>query len=473
MRRSTWRGRTALAVVALTTLAGTAGCLGKSSNSDSARNSDAKDFTVTIGDNAISGGKNAQGADWITNWVIPHFVADEKAKGRTAHVKFQGSGAADEDYKAKVALDLKTGSGPDLYSIDGIWLGEFADAGYIKPLADLVGKASADGWDGWAQIPPAVQQAFSYKGTRYGVSQGTDGRVIFFNKKLFAQAGLSADWQPKSWDDIITAGQTLKAKVPGVTPIQLNAGTAMGEATTAQAVLPLLVGTGKELYANGKWQGNTQAVRDMLGMYQQIYKGGLGDPVLQEDAKGRDKSFAEFAAGKIGMLFESDYLWRGVIDPTNGIDKMPTRDADVGYALIPAQKPGSGIHGQQYVSISGGGGWIINPATKYPQQTWELLQLLSSKDATIAFLGNKAQITERQDVNSQVLANDPMLTFVSQKVLPLTTFRPGFAVYPQVSQALQQATLDVVEGKTPEQAAATYQSTIEPLVGGTAKVDSN
>jgi len=46
-------------------------------------------------------------------------------------------------------------------------------------------------------------------------------------------------------------------------------------------------------------------------------------------------------------------------------------------------------------------------------------------------------------------------------------------VYPQVSQALQQATLDVVEGKTPEQAAATYQSTIEPLVGGTAKVDSN
>src|SRR5689334_17404547 len=114
MRRSTWRGRTALAVVALTTLAGTAGCLGKSSSSDSARNSDAKDFTITIGDNAISGGKNAQGADWITNWVIPHFVADEKAKGRTAHVKFQGSGAADEDYKAKVALDLKTGSGPDL-----------------------------------------------------------------------------------------------------------------------------------------------------------------------------------------------------------------------------------------------------------------------------------------------------------------------------------------------------------------------
>src|SRR5204863_137464 len=126
-----------------------------------------------------------------------------------------------------------------------------------------------------------------------------------------------------------------------------------------------------------------------------------------------------------------------------------------------------------YVSVSGGGGWVVNPATKYPLQTWELLQLMSSKDATVAFLNGKAQITERQDVNAQVLSNDPMLTFVSQKVLPLTAFRPGFAVYPQVSQALQQATLDVVEGKSPEQAAATYQSTIEPLVGGAGKVESN
>ena len=74
----------------------------------------------------------------------------------------------------------------------------------------------------------------------YGVPSGTDGRVIFFNKKLFAQAGLPADWQPTSWDDIITAGQTLKAKLPGVTPIQLNGGVAMGEATyypTATALI--------------------------------------------------------------------------------------------------------------------------------------------------------------------------------------------------------------------------------------------
>jgi len=451
-------------------IATTTGCLGKKENTQTAKNSGAKEFTLTIAGNAISGGKNAASADWITNWVIPKFVADQKAKGRTAHVSFQPSGAADEDYKSKIALDLKTGSGADIYSIDGIWVGEFADAGYIKPIDDLVGKDKADAWDGWGQIPKPVQDNMAYNGKRYGVPAGTDGRVIFFNRKLFAQAGLAANWQPTSWDDIITAGQTLKAKVPGVTPIQLNGGTAMGEATTAQGILPLLVGTGQQIWSDGKWQGDSQAMQETLGMYQKIYGGGLGDPILQQDAKGRDKSFQEFAAGKIGMLFESDYFWRSVVEPTKGIAKMPDRDQAVGYALIPAMKPGAGVRKQDFVSISGGGGNVLNPATKYPQQAWELLQFMNSKDATIALLAGSPRLTQRQDVNNEVLASDPMLSFIAQKVVPLTAFRPGLAVYPQVSQALQQATLDVVTGKSPADAAAAYQKTIEPIVGGAAKV---
>ncbi len=466
--------RTLAVIAGLVVVTGTsAGCLGKSStsNSGTSKNADAKEFTLTIAANAISGGKNAAGADWVEKWVIPQFVAAQKAKGRTATVKFQPSGAADEDYKSKVALDLRSGSGADIYALDGIWVGEFADAGYIKPLDDLVGADKVSAWDGWAQIPKSVQANMSYNGKRYGVPNGTDGRVLYFNKKLFAQAGLPADWQPKSWDEILAAGQKLKS-LPGVTPIQLNAGTAMGEATTMQGVLPLLVGTGQQIWANNKWQGNTQAMRDVLTMYQKIYKGGLGDPVLQEDAKGRDESFQEFAAGKIGILLESDYFWRSVVEPTKGIAKMADRDQVVGWAKIPAMNPGSGIRGQDFVSMSGGGGNVINPATKYPQQAWELLQFMNSKDATIARLGGAAQITQRQDVNSQVLANDPMLTFISQQVLPLTAFRPGFAVYPQVSQALQQATLDVVSGKSPADAAAAYQQRVVGLVGGADKVAS-
>jgi multiple sugar transport system substrate-binding protein len=456
----------------LVTVAGSTGCLGSSNKTDSGKNADAKTFTLTIAANGIAGGKNAASAEWISNWVIPRFEADQKAKGRTVTVKFQPSGAGDEEYKSKISLDLKTGSGADIYNMDGIWVGEFADAGYIKPLADIVGAGKVDAWDGWSQIPQAVQANMSYQGKRYGVPLGTDGRVLYFNKKLFAQAGLPTDWQPKSWDDILAAGQTIKAKLRGVTPIQLNAGTAMGEATAMQGVLPLLVGTGQQIWADGKWQGNTAAIRDTLGMYQKIYGGGLGDPILQQDAKGRDKSFQEFAAGKLAILMESDYFWRAVVEPAKGIAKMADRDQTVGYALIPAQRPGTGIRGQDFVSMSGGGGRVLNPATKYPQQAWELLQFLNSKEAATAELAGSPKITQRQDVNNEVLASDPMLTLIAKQALPLTAYRPGFAEYPRVSQALQQATLDVATGKSVTAAAQAYATTVGSIVGAD-KVVSN
>jgi multiple sugar transport system substrate-binding protein len=290
--------------------------------------------------------------------------------------------------------------------------------------------------------------------------------VIFYNKELFAAAGLPTDWQPASWQEVLDAGRAL-AQLPDVDPIQLNAGSAMGEATTMQGVLPLLAGTGTELHGDGSWQGDTAAVREVLGFYQEIYGSGLGDPLLQQEAQGRDKSFQEFAEGRIGMLFESDYFWRSVIHPEVGIAPMANRDQVVGYAMIPAREPGAGPGGQDFVSMSGGGVNVINPGTEFPQQAWRLMELINSAEAISTRLADSAQITQRDDVNAQILANDPMLSFVAEQVLPLTAYRPGLAEYPQVSQALQEATAAVVSGTPPDQAAQQYQTALEGALGGT------
>src|SRR5690606_35773734 len=90
---------------------------------------------LTITQNAIAGGKNAAAADHIANWVIPKFEEAQKAQGKNVTVKFIPSGVDDEQYKTKLSLDLKSGKGADVMDIDGIWAGEFAEAGYIKPLS--------------------------------------------------------------------------------------------------------------------------------------------------------------------------------------------------------------------------------------------------------------------------------------------------------------------------------------------------
>ncbi|TDC03900.1 extracellular solute-binding protein [Nonomuraea longispora] len=426
---------------------------------------------MTITQNAIKGGKNAAGATFIEDWVIPEFEAAQKAKGKDVTVKFVPSGVDDEQYKTKLSLDLKSGKGADVMDIDGIWAGEFAEAGYIKPLSELVGP-EADNWDGWSQIPEAVQGMAEFDGKKYALPVGTDGRVLYFNKALFQQAGLPADWQPKGWQEIIDAGTKLKsAGVP--VPIQINAGTAMGEATSMQGVLPLLAGAGGEVRQDGKWTGASQALKDALGLYQKIYGGGLGDPKLQQEAKGRDKSFQQFAEGKVGILMEGDYFWRGVVNPKDGVAKMDDRDQVVGYAMIPAMEPGKGLRGQDFVSMSGGALRTVNPNSEHPKEAFELLAFTLSPEALKEETkdGN-VRVTPRTDVNKEILAGEPLLTYISEKVLPVTAYRPPVAVYPQVSAALQEATAAVVGGTPPDQAATAYQKKLEGIVGGAGNIAS-
>jgi multiple sugar transport system substrate-binding protein len=135
----------ACATVAMLVLAG---CVsGKKTNTNPSKNTSAKNVSLTIGANDVVGGKNAAEATWITKYVIPGFVQMEKNKGVTAKVSFVGAGVDDEKYKTKLELNLKTGKAPDVFAADGIWLGELASAGYVKPLSQVVG-AAASNWDG-------------------------------------------------------------------------------------------------------------------------------------------------------------------------------------------------------------------------------------------------------------------------------------------------------------------------------------
>jgi multiple sugar transport system substrate-binding protein len=460
------RGGIAIALAGL--VAGSAtGCLGGDSGSklDPTKNADAKKYTLTLTSNAIADGKNAEGAKWIEDWVIPRFEAAQKKKGITAHVKFQPNGVDDADYKSRLGLDLEGHKGADVMDVDGIWVGEFAESNYIRPLKDVVGDDAMKKWKGWDSIADNVQKNASYQGKQYGVPQGTDGRVIYFNKKVFAKAGLSKDWQPRGWKDILDAAKKIKQKAPGVTPVQLNAGTAMGESSTMEGFLPLLAGAGSELYQHDKWQGDTKAIRDTVGMYSDIYQHGLGDPTLQKEAKGREKAQQKFADGKVGIMFEGDYLWRDVISPKSEVAPMKHRDSDVGFAKIPAIKPAAGVGGQNFVSMSGGAARVINPNTKYPQQAWELMQFMSSAAAVKARVGDQPSITERVDVNKELLKNDPMLSFVSNEVIPITRFRPPQSKYLEVSTAIQEATYAIADGKSEKEAVKAYQDKLKDIVG--------
>jgi multiple sugar transport system substrate-binding protein len=116
---------------------------------------------------------------------------------------------------------------------------------------------------------------------------------------------------------------------------------------------------------------------------------------------------------------------------------------------------------------------VINPHTKNASLVWDLLSFIGGRDAVKDEVRRTAVgISPRQDVNSETLAGDPLMTFIATKVLPITAVRPGLSAYPQVSTALQKATGDIVAGGSVEQAAKTYEQNLEQAVGGAVNVST-
>lgn len=402
---------------------------------------------------------------WLNESVKPAFEAMMAEAGTPVTVnviEFAGSG---EDLRQQYVLDLGVGAGADILAFDGFWLPEFVEGGLLKPLTEVVGPEALN-WEGWSVTPPGIQAIMSFDGQLYGIPRGTDGRVIWLRTDLFEQAGLPTDWQPTSWADILDAARTIKAALPDVTPIQLNAGTAMGEATTMQGYLMALLGAGQHIYdfEQGKWIVSSPAILETLQLYETIYvTEGLGDVRWQLVQNGRDLSFEAFSQGKVAMLVEGDYFWRGPLAPEGGNFAMPDRNTLVSFAMMPAMEPGAGYNGQDFVTISGGTGYVLNANSANPELAWKLLTYMFSQESVDSLQSLQPRIRARVDV---AVPNDEVMSRIASDVLPLTTIRPQLPEYNQISAQAQLMTERVVSGEmTPMEAMDAYAQAVTEIAG--------
>src|SRR5690606_8126402 len=135
-------------------------------------------------------------------------------------------------------------------------------------------------------------------------------------------------------------------------------------------------GAGHHIYdfEEGKWVVSSPGILDTLRLYETIYiSEELGDARYKLTQNGRDQSFEDFANGEVAMLVEGDFFWRGPLATETGNFAMENRDEVVKFAMMPAREPGAGFNGQDFVTISGGTGFVLNPNTEHPQEAWQLL----------------------------------------------------------------------------------------------------
>ena len=403
---------------------------------------------------------------WGPGVVMKNFLTGVKSEYEAANpgstVEILPIVASENDYYTKLQLMMRSpNTAPDVVYEDTFLINSDITAGYLKPLDDYI-----KNWDQWSQFEDTAKGAAkALDGKTYGVPDGTDTRALWYNKQIFAKAGLPEDWQPKTWDDVLNTAKTIKQKVPGVTPMNVYVGTGVGEAATMQGFEMLLYGTGDTLYdaSSKKWVVGSKGFTDALNFVKTLRDEKLmpSSQDALEPTWSNTVPQKQLPEGKLAIALDGSWVSNNWLDsgaaPWKGWDKtmattaMPTQNGD----------------GDGRVSLSGGWTWAIPKNSDNDKAAWDMIKLLGDKKHELEWDIKQVQIPVRKDVADDPAygkANPTNEFFAS--LVPITTYRPAYSVYPRISKEIQSATESIVTGSsTPTDAAKQYDEQVKGIAG--------
>src|SRR5690349_7879300 len=97
----------------------------------------------------------------------------------------------------KLQTSLPTGQGPDMPALDPSLVPQYASSGLIQPLDDLYGNGGIDK----SIVPKAFFDVASYNGHVYAAPMTVATVMLYYNKKLFKEAGIASP--PKTMDEML------------------------------------------------------------------------------------------------------------------------------------------------------------------------------------------------------------------------------------------------------------------------------
>ncbi|BBI31960.1 ABC transporter substrate-binding protein [Cohnella abietis] len=225
-----------------------------------------------------------------------------------------------KDYEGTLKIRLASNEAPDVMYMNTI-ITPSTDLwpDFYAPIDDL-------GYAGKSYLPLS-----EYEGHAYSISEGVYVTGVLYNKKTFADAGVTES--PKTYDEFISVLETLKAK--GVLPIgsmlksnwPLSTWETVAFAQTAdsQAVFEQMVNT------NTPYTDENSLVKGFKFVRELVDKGYFEKDLLSSDW---DVLRKQMASGKVGMLYLANY---GLA----ALDGTPAED--VGFFPLPIDNSGQPV----------------------------------------------------------------------------------------------------------------------------------
>jgi len=316
-------------------------------------------------------------------------------------VKVKTIGGISDD---KIVAAIRGGNAPDIaqsFSTDNT--GSFCGSG---AWTDLGPRMKADGLS-TDQFPPAVRSYIGFAGKQCAMPMLADVYGLYYNKKLFAKAGIARP--PRTLSELTADAKKLTQrgadgtiKVAGFDPtwgFYENAVAHYAPLVDAKWTKP---DGSSNLAGDPNWLKLLQWQKDLVDWYGYDklvrFNAGAGDEFSASNA---------FESGKVAMTIDGEFRTAFLAD------EHP--ELKYGTAPMPVDDANPSLYGAGYVTGNIAG---IPKGAKHPEQAWALLKYLATDPKAESVLSNE-------------LKNVPTTTasLKATELRPTPEFKPFLAIF--------------------------------------------
>lgn len=314
----------------------------------------------------------------------------------------------------KIVTALTTRTEPDIARVDVSFLAKLAHKNALLPLADRVSDEFL------AELVPVALASCRYRGQLWGIPDQTNGLCLFYNKKLFREAGLDPDAPPRTWDELIEYGKLLTDRDEGV--------FGLGLSNSLWWSLPFF-------YTHGATFLSEDGKRCLLNSPE-----GVEAFTLKVDLYGKHgiEGGAWRAGGIVHDLGFQNGRYAMILNGPWAVESLKRTGIDFGVGLIPEGPAGT------HTNV-GGNDLVVFRSTKSPDLATEFLTFVASEEMQLMWAERLGQIPVNQKAFAAITPEERphLAVFVEQMKTAIP--RPQTPYYPEMENLMNpemQAALD-------------------------------
>lgn len=330
-------------------------------------------------------------------------------------------------YDDKINAAISNGGLPDVFTIDGVRVGEFADAGAIVPISDYFTA------DDLADFNPSIVQQGTYQDQLYTVGCFDSSVGIFYNKDMFEAAGITPATKEDPWtlQELTEAAEKLTTSdCYGIT-MSLDS----KDETIIYFFLPLIQSQGANVFgddgltADGYLNGD--AAVNVVSWIKSMVDNGYASATPEMNS---------FELGKAAMAINGSWAPAGLAE------------YDINWGLMPMAK-----YDENSTPASACGSWTFGMSKDCPDERKEaaaaLIRFMTSADADAQMYGANSMPPARQSAYDQIDAfKEAPLDVFQYQLANTSQARPVSVNYAVLSNQFATAVQNVLTGMDPTDA---------------------